>query len=305
MFATLGVFVAVYGLIVVGSLVYEWLLRPSAMPRFLRGDQEAWALVTGASDGIGLGFCQELAARGFHLILHGRSRQKLEQKAADLSKQFPRLKTQIFVADASSFKSDDFKALGQVIKDIRLTVLVNNVGGAANLPTPFMNLQDQSLENIQGLLNLNAGFTSVVTSIVLPVLMQNEPSLILNIGSIGAMGAPRVSVYSGTKGYLASWSEALQTELVMQGRDVKIHCVIVGNVQSGGYGIEHANLMVPTPKRMARAALDKAGAWSVAITPYLPHAISAYIMGRLPSRVRGQAFIVGIKKAEEALSKSK
>lgn len=302
MFFYLGIITASYGLLLAASFLYD-RLRPSTIPRFLRSDRDSWALVTGASDGIGFGFCQELAARGFHVILHGRNRQKLDRRASELSKEFPRLQTRIFLADAS--KPVSFDTLLETIKDIQLTVLVNNVGGNKNLPRQFMNLQKQSLSNIEDTLNLNVGFTVKITRTLLPTLMNNEPSLILNIGSLAALGVPRVSVYSGTKGFLVSHSESLQTELVAQGRDVTVHAVYVGTVQSGGFTSAHASLFVPTPRGMAQATLATAGYSAVAITPYLPHAISKFFASNLPRRLKERAFIAGMRDAEAALSKTR
>ena len=302
MFYFLGIITASYGLLFAASLLYDWL-RLSAIPRFVRSDRDSWALVTGASDGIGFGVCQELAARGFHIILHGRNQQKLDRRASDLSKEFPRLHTRISLADAS--KSVSFDALLETIKDIYLTVLVNNVGGNKNLPRQFMNLQEQSLNDIESTLNLNAGFTAKITNTLLPTLMKNEPSLILNIGSLTALGIPRVSVYAGTKGFLVSHSESLQTELVAQGRDVTVHAVYVGPVQSGGYRPDDASLFVPTSKGMAQATLAKVGSSTVTITLYFPHAILKFFGSNLPGRFKEQAFIAGIRDAEAALSKTK
>ena len=299
MFYILGVIATSYVLLFAASVLYDWV-RPSAIPRFLRNDRKSWALVTGASDGIGFGFCQELAARGFHLILHGRNRQKLERRISDLSKEFPRLQTRIFLADAS--KPVSFDALLETIEDIHLTVLVNNVGGNDALPRPFMNLQEHSLDDIERTLNLNAGFTAKLTCTLLRILMNNEPSLILNIGSLAALGTPRVSVYAGTKAFLVSHSESLQTELVAQGKDVTVHAVYVGTVQSGGYRPD-ASLFVPTPRGMAKATLARVGSSTVAITPSLPHAISKGFASNLPRKLKEKAFIAGVRNAEAAFAK--
>lgn len=138
----------------------------------------------------------------------------------------------------------------------------SKVGGNNNLPRQFMNLQEQSLSGIEATLNFNAGFTAKITRTLLPILMNNEPSLILNIGSLAALGVPRVSVHSGTKGFLVSHSESLPTELVAQGRDVTVHAVYVGPVQSGGYTPDDASLFVPTPRSMAQATTSQAGSRS-------------------------------------------
>ena len=65
-----------------------------------RYGEKTWAVVTGASDGIGLAYCQEFARQGFNIVLIARTKDKLEKAAADLSSQFGVTTTSI-VADFS------------------------------------------------------------------------------------------------------------------------------------------------------------------------------------------------------------
>ena len=58
--------------------------RPTALPRYNLTGKDSWALVTGASDGIGFGFAQELSQRGFNVFLHGRDREKLIRRQQEL-----------------------------------------------------------------------------------------------------------------------------------------------------------------------------------------------------------------------------
>jgi hypothetical protein len=70
-----------------------------------QGQQEqkdkSWALVTGASDGIGLATCKELAKRGFNIILLARNAEKLQKTADDVKKSAPAVLTKIIVQDLS------------------------------------------------------------------------------------------------------------------------------------------------------------------------------------------------------------
>ena len=61
--------------------------RPSSVERYFYGDSP-WALVTGASDGIGFGIAQELATNGLNVILHGRNPEKLERTKIQLEGEF-------------------------------------------------------------------------------------------------------------------------------------------------------------------------------------------------------------------------
>jgi 17beta-estradiol 17-dehydrogenase / very-long-chain 3-oxoacyl-CoA reductase len=78
-------------------------LRPSQLHRYARSGNGAWALVTGASDGIGLAFVHELLNRDFNVLLHGRNKSKLEKLKAELAKQYPKRSVEIAVADASQY----------------------------------------------------------------------------------------------------------------------------------------------------------------------------------------------------------
>lgn len=104
-----------------------------------------WALVTGASDGIGVGFAEELASQGFNVILHGRNAEKLQTVSETLQAQFPGRKFKILVLDAvqDAGNVDKIQAALAEFKDLNLKVLINNVGGMvspdavlSNLPRP-------------------------------------------------------------------------------------------------------------------------------------------------------------------------
>jgi short-subunit dehydrogenase len=90
-----------------------------------------WAIVTGATDGIGFGFCQELAAQGFSVCLISRSGDKLEQKIQELKGEFgDKVEYRAIVADfKESFREGFFGNIGKQLDDIaQPVILVNNVG---------------------------------------------------------------------------------------------------------------------------------------------------------------------------------
>jgi len=93
-----------------------------------------WALVTGASDGIGKAYCQELARSGFSIILMARSKDKLDEVAAEISQQY-KVQTKVIVYDFSKLGTQDSaeelkNLLESETKDMDISILVNNVGCA-------------------------------------------------------------------------------------------------------------------------------------------------------------------------------
>lgn len=89
----------------------------------------SYALVTGSSDGIGKAFCFSLAKRGFNIILAARSQAKLQGVEKELKARYPLIQVKTIVADFSeSYKDGFFNKIVQEIKDLDVSVLVNNVG---------------------------------------------------------------------------------------------------------------------------------------------------------------------------------
>lgn len=144
--AAVGSIWASYQLYRLANFTWYHFLRPSALNKYKEGViGSPWALVTGASDGIGVGFAEELAWQGFNVILHGRNAEKLQTVSETLQAQFPGRKFKILVLDAvqDAGNVDKIQAALAEFKDLNLKVLINNVGGMvspdavlSNLPRP-------------------------------------------------------------------------------------------------------------------------------------------------------------------------
>ncbi|KAI1308580.1 hypothetical protein F5Y03DRAFT_383387 [Xylaria venustula] len=153
-----------------------WLYtRPSHLHRYLffdatTGQQRAWALITGATSGIGKNLAQELAAHGFNIILHGRNATKLAAVRAELLQSvYPvTVEVRVLLADASQCQSVDFARIRDELAGLHLTVLVN-CAGAGPIPA-FGPLEDYSADAILDSLHLNAAFPALLTAALLPVL---------------------------------------------------------------------------------------------------------------------------------------
>ena len=129
------------------SFLHLYFVHASTLPRYLHprnGGVRPWALVTGASDGIGLATSRRLLAAGFSVVLHGRNAEKLERCRKQLLEGAPK---DVDVSYVAASAVDAIKSAEIVVefvrkeiegKGARLTVLVNNVGGTAVSEQPVV-----------------------------------------------------------------------------------------------------------------------------------------------------------------------
>ena len=259
--------------------------RPSSLKRYLHSN-DAWAFVTGASDGIGRGFAYELAQNGFNVVLHGRNATKLERVKAQLQDQFPMLGFRILIADASSSSYWQINDLVTSIHDLHLTVLINNVGGAITVAP----LDDTTSEHVDAIINLNARFPTQLTKALLPKLTQtNSPSLIMNIGSMGDFCVPYATIYGGSKGFNMTWSSSLAMELKSEGKKVEVLAVSVGRVTDVSHNKKDASFFTPSAGTMAKAALQRVGCGKPVVVGYVGHALQKFLVGLLPFSITSRA----------------
>jgi 17beta-estradiol 17-dehydrogenase / very-long-chain 3-oxoacyl-CoA reductase len=256
--------------------------RSSSISRYQHG-ADNWALVTGASDGIGLAIAEELSQHGFHVVLHGRNPSKLESVKRQLQARHSTTQYRIAIADSSALDShQQADKLVDAIQDLRLTVLINNVGGTQMLDRAFKPFADHSYSDLDNLANHNLRFATQLTRGALPILSRNTPALILNTGSTaGTFDFPFLTVYSASKAYMNSLSVSLGREMKMLGRDVEVLGLLVGKTQSLQFKGK-AGLFMPTSETMARACLAKVGCGRGVVVPYLGHALQAALTTSLP-----------------------
>lgn len=268
----IGVVTLTYFAIKSISFIYTFFIRASSLPRYHHGPSHPWALITGASDGIGLGFAQELAQHHFSLILHGRNASKLGRIQSDLVKLYPSISVETWVVDATTSVAIEETDLPQIIEGRNLTVLVNNVGKGGAATTP---------KEIDDMININLRFAVHLTSYLLPKLASNGPSVVLNVGSSAEMGSPWLSVYSGSKGFITSWSKSLAAEVKAEGLDVEVLCFKVSEVNTAGSPAKEG-LTVVAARPYAKMALGRVGCGIRCVSPYWLAAILRGFAESLP-----------------------
>ncbi|GAA6007298.1 hypothetical protein JCM11491_003079 [Sporobolomyces phaffii] len=258
------------------------LARPGIPLKRFGAKKGAWAVVTGATAGIGRDFALQLAGAGFNVFLASRTTSKLEEISQEITAKYPGIKTQIHSIDFSS-PAADYAALGKELDNLDVGVLINNVGKSYEEPTFFQDLPDQDMNDI---VEINVNATLKVTKLVVPGMISRKRGLILTVGSFASLiPSPLLAVYSGSKAFVSTWSQALGSEL--KGTGVEVELLNTYFVVSKLSKIRRSSWMIPTPKTYVRSVLSKIGVNGGAVgqphisTPYHGHAPVQWVVDHL------------------------
>ena len=174
-----------------------------------------WAIVTGASAGIGEVFARELAAAGLNLVLTARRADRLEALAADLRKSRG-VDCRCIPMDLA--KDGAPKALADSVSHLDVGMLVNNAGFGA---LGRFGTHDPGL--LTDMIRLNCEAPVLLTHHLLPRLKARKRGAVLFLASVaGYQGSPYMACYSATKAFDLVFGEALASECEKSGLDVLV-----------------------------------------------------------------------------------
>ncbi|HEY0212442.1 MAG TPA: SDR family oxidoreductase [Paenirhodobacter sp.] len=177
-------------------------------------------LITGASTGIGATYAERFARRGHDLVLVARRADKLAENATRLRAETG---VAVDVLPADLTNDQDLAAVAKRLRDdAAIGILVNNAG--ANVGGGFLT---QDADDLARLVTLNATSVLRLSHAVAPRFVAQGAGAIINVSSVLAL-APEfgTSVYSATKAFVLSLSQALQAEL--GGKGVYVQAVLPG-----------------------------------------------------------------------------
>jgi len=185
-----------------------------------------YALVTGASKGIGRAIAIALAGKGYHLLLVSRSEQDLAALAAEIETKY-RVKAFYLSCDLSLAEAASKVAAWCGEQTSNLSVLVNNAGFGV-----WGNFDQLKLEEQRNMLRLNVDALVELSYHLLPRLKQQKQAYILNVCSTAAYQAmPTLAVYAASKSFVLTYSRALKHEL--QDSTVSVSCLSPGPTDTG------------------------------------------------------------------------
>ena len=175
------------------------------------------ALIAGASRGIGLAIAQQMAAAGARTVLASRSREKLQEQAAQLIDQG-------FTAEARELDISDPKSVEALADSLDTVDILVNVAGT-NIRKRF---EQYTEEEYNHLLQTNLhGIVKLTQRIGVKMIARAQGGKVINIGSMmSLLGLPYLSVYAITKGALGQLTRVLAAEW---GRhNIQVNCIAPG-----------------------------------------------------------------------------
>ena len=230
-----------------------WRARDRFQPpqRPLRERYGEWALVTGASSGIGAAFARALAREGFSLVLCARRAERLEALAAEIAQQRG-VATRVVPVDLAA--PEGAAQLAAAVADLEIAVLVNNAGfGSAG------RFERQDERRLAAMIQLHCTAPLVLTHRLLPKMRERGRGALLFTGSLAAkQPMPLHATYAATKAFVELFGEGLWAELRGSGVDVLV-------VEPGSTATEFQAVAgeVPhsgeTPERVVEVALERLG----------------------------------------------
>lgn len=219
-----------------------------------KADMKNFALVTGASKGIGRAIAQELAARGCNLLLTARSENLLSELASELTHKY-KSEVHTFPADLSDNTTPQRLYDFCLEKKLPVNILVNNAGYGL-----WGKFSELSLDDQLNMMHLNNEVIVKNTFLFLNLLSKQQ-SYILNVASTTAYQAvPTMAAYAASKIFVLNFSRALRHEL--KGSNISVSCLSPGTTltefmdRAGQQALKkRAEKVAMTPESVAHIAV--------------------------------------------------
>lgn len=235
-----------------------------------------WALVAGASAGLGEAFARALAARGLHLVLLARRREALERLALALRAAHG---VEVRVAPCDLARGDLAEEAGRFTAGLEVGLLVYNA--AHSVIGPFV---ERPLEEHLRVVDVNCrGPVALAHALGGAMAQRGRGGIVLMSSLAASQGNPLLASYAASKAFALVLAEGLWAELRSRGVDV-VACR-AGATRTTGFAASRPRRRVPLsdPDDVARRALDALGRGPSLVTGAV-NRIAAFTFGRLLPR---------------------
>lgn len=217
---------------------------------------QTFAVITGASQGLGKAFAEVLAGEGKNLVLISLPNEGLPALCSQLEKQFS-IRAEYYETDLCS-KENVSDLATWIDQNFKIDILINNAGiGGTKC------FEEVSTAYIENIISLNVSATSTLTHRLLPNLKLREEAFILNVSSLAAFSPMAFkTVYPASKAFIHSFSRGLHQEL--KNTNVSVSVVNPGPMKTNGNTTERINkqglftrMALQEPTKVAHYSIQK------------------------------------------------
>ncbi|XP_073322620.1 17-beta-hydroxysteroid dehydrogenase type 3 [Pagrus major] len=252
-FISLGTAVALYygvKLLLFSRMLFPKLWFPLSESFFTSMGE--WAVVTGASEGIGRAYAFVLAEQGMNVVIMSRTKVTLDQVAKEIGDTTGR-RVKVIVTDF--IKENVFSEIEDELKDLNIGVLVNNVGMLPSLiPCKFLESAELD-QTITKVINCNVKTMAKMCKMVLPGMDNRRKGVIVNISSgVASIPFPLYTLYAASKVFVERFSQGLQAEYKDKG--VIIQAVSPFGVSTRMTAYQQTNMVTPSPEDFVKYSLQ-------------------------------------------------
>ena len=270
-----------------------------------------WALVTGASSGIGRDMAKYLYSLGYNLILVARDQERMEELKTELYTKYRQeeekenrknkddknsnskdskpkkvnleAKQEILIYSIDLSKKEECIKLYENTKNIEIDLLINNAGFGT-----FGEFPKTDLEKEVNLINTNITAVHILTKLYLQDMIKRNKGHILNVASIAGMEpGPLMAAYYASKAYVIRLSRAVNKELKKSKSDVKISILCPGPVDTNFNNVANVVFKAPSmpSEKVAKYAIDKTLKGKLIIIPGILNKSVRFFSKVLPDAV--------------------
>jgi short-subunit dehydrogenase len=257
-----------------------------------------WALVTGASAGIGEALARQLAAGGTHLVLTARRRDRLEDLSARLRAAHD-VQTEIFVADLAQPDAPEKIFAFTKQQDMAVDLLINNAGFGK-----YGELTQVEPQRLLDMVQVNCTAVVHLTRLYLPDMIKRGHGDILILASTASFQAvPYISTYAATKAFDLLFAEGLAEE--MKPRGIRVCALCPGSTQSEFHSVAGQEQFTgkhrkETAEKVARTGLEALAAGKSHVisgaSNYLGANLQRMVPRRTVTRIAASMFRPGKKR---------
>ena len=202
------------------SGIYAHFLRPGKKLR----KYGQWAVVTGATDGIGRALCVEFAKQGLDVVLISRTQSKLDEAANEISEKYNVETKTVSVDFGGGFDATKQSKVAKALRGLDVGILANNVGMSYPFTKYYHELSDEECAN---LVSLNTESTLFMTKLVLGdetqgMVARKRGAIVNTSSAAGVQPSPLLAGYAAAKGGIVQFTKSLACELKGLGIDVQV-----------------------------------------------------------------------------------